>query len=218
MKFIDKQYKLGRSFIVEGVHVSEALVNRCLEKYDYVIPLFIYVNEENDHLMRFSSRCENGSVDPAKNRYAMNFGNIRLIQKSIMGKTMSNKFVQVENTDAKKAASFLNEVITKYFRELNNMSLPEFKMLAKNRKGNLLNESIEKGLKKINKAKLISESKKKEKIKNRDQLMKLLFSKEMKMLMFCRNDNKARYWFLKHNKIYHKRIKKYPLVKLEKRH
>lgn len=28
MKFIDKQYQMNRSFIVEGVHVSEALVNR----------------------------------------------------------------------------------------------------------------------------------------------------------------------------------------------
>lgn len=134
MKFIDKQCKMNRSFIVEGVHVSESLVNRCMKKYDYVIPVFIYVDSEDEHLERFSSRCEGASVDPNENRYAKHFNNIRAIQKAIMKNSLSNKFIKTENKKAKKTVNLLSICIRKYVKKLNQVGGLGHQHLAINRK------------------------------------------------------------------------------------
>jgi len=214
MKFIDKQYQMNRSFIVEGVHVSEALVNRCMKKYHYCIPLFIYVDSEDDHLMRFSSRCKGASVDPKENRYAKHFNNIRAIQKAIMKNSLSNKFIKIENLNAKKTTHLFSICIRKYVKELNEISFLEHQKLAINRKWNILDDVFEKAKVKVKNQKQVKAAPKKS---DRDEIWKELNRDGNYQTVFCRKDAVQRPWFLKHEKIFHTRTKKFPLVSPQQR-
>ena len=208
MKFIDKQYKQNRTTIVEGVHVSESLVNRCMEKYDYVVPLFIYVENADDHLKRFSNRCKGASVDPKVNRYAKNFKHIRAIQKAIVKNTLTNKFIKTDNSDSIRTYKLLGKCIRRYIKKINEVSGIGHQKIAVNRKCNILNEVFKKAQKiatKINEEAKVQMS-------DRDQIWSLLMSSNIRNLLFCRKNGVQKQWFLKHEKIFHDRTKKYRLV------
>jgi len=115
---IDQICQKGESLVVEGVHLSESVCSRLYEKYEYCIPFMIYVNDADEHKLRFGSRCDNGSIDPSKNRYVKNFRYIRAIQKSIVQHPFTSKYIKLPNDDAKKTLGLVITCIRKYVKKL----------------------------------------------------------------------------------------------------
>lgn len=206
---ISKICDSGESLIVEGVHLSESVCSQLYKKYEYCIPFMIYVKDAEHHKSRFGSRCEGGSVDPSKNRYVKNFRYIRAIQKAIKQNPIDSKFIKTDNDDAKRTLGLVTTCIRKYIRKLMNLSSTHSHHLIGDRKSNILNNEYKKSVVQIQKEvkdKVIEKKPKKD--------SKVTSPKDDKMKwIFCRkNKDRSQYWFLKYEKLYHCRTKKYPLT------
>jgi 2-phosphoglycerate kinase len=113
---IDKIWQSSQSLVVEGVHLSESVCSKLFDKYIYCIPFIIHVKDADEHMKRFGSRCEDGSIDPSKNRYVKNFRYIRAIQKSIKKKPIYSRYSKIANDDAKKTLGVVSTWIRKYIK------------------------------------------------------------------------------------------------------
>jgi hypothetical protein len=168
----------------------------------------IYVNDAGQHKMRFGSRCEGGSIDPEINRYVKNFRYIRAIQKSIIQNPYDSKYIKVDNDDAKKTLGLVTTLIRKYLKKLMKLSYIQLKSLAANRKRNILGDCFSKARHEVEN---IMENSKSVNIDKKS----LRFSKEpanFKLLYKNSYRDSRRYWFLRHEKLFHLRTKKDPLT------
>jgi hypothetical protein len=207
---IDQVCQRNQSLVVEGVHLCESVANKLFKKYEHCIPFMIYVNDADQHMQRFGSRCEGGSIDPAKNRYVKNFRNIRAIQRAIIQNPIDSKFIKTDNDDAKKTLSLVTTCIRKYLKKLMELSYVQRQNLVVDRKRNILNDRYEKSLQQIlnqNKEKVESTKQQKEKSSKSPK-------DEGNLQWVYRKSRKedSKYWFLRHEKLFHMRTKKNPLV------
>ena len=148
LKEIDELMKTKGSLIVEGVHVTESVVNKWFEKYDICIPFMIYVKNAEDHKNRFASRW-NGSIDPSVNKYVKHFDNIRAIQKSIKQIAIDSKFIKTDNENGDKTYNIVIQCIKKYIKKLNKTETSEGSSLVISRKRNMLCHIYESVVQKI---------------------------------------------------------------------
>ena len=210
---IDKICGAGQSLIVEGVHLSESVCNKLFAKYQFCIPFLIHVKDAEKHMQRFGSRCEGGSIDPAKNRYVKNFRYIRAIQKAIRQNPIDSKFMKAANDDAKKTLGLVSTCVRKYIKKIMNLGSNAVKNLIPDRKKNILRVIFEKSVVQWNnkdeKDTASSEQsipKAKTSEQPQEEGLKWIYINEKKETKL------DQYWFLRHEKLFHTRMKKFPLI------
>lgn len=198
----------GKSLIVEGVHVTESVVNKLFDKYDFCLPFMIYVKNAEEHKQRFGSRCEGGSIDPEKNRYVKNFQNIRAIQRAIKQISINSKFIKTDNDDAKKTFNLITKCIRKYIKYQIEVGLIDRRNLVVSRKRNVLNDIFKTTLQSMEDS---------TKTKNKQDVTKVNRKSSRISIgnLWVSNHTKEAFmkpWFLRHEKLFHTRTKKHPLV------
>lgn len=204
LKEIDELVSTNGSLIVEGVHVTESVVNKWFEKYDFCIPFMIYVKNAEEHKNRFGSRW-NGSIDPALNKYVRHFDNIRAIQKSIKQIAIDSKFIKTDNDDGNKAYNIVMRVTKKYIKKLLKTESNEGSSLVISRKRNMLYHIYESIIQNIDEKKAKdTQNNKNNKLTKEDLSLWYLESKAT---------GDVHPWFLKHgNKFFQKKTKNTTLV------
>jgi 2-phosphoglycerate kinase len=210
---IDKICGTGQSLIVEGVHLSESVCNKLFAKYQFCIPFLIHVKDAEKHMQRFGSRCEGGSIDPEKNRYVKNFRYIRAIQKAIRQNPIDSKFMKATNDDAKKTLGLVSTCIRKYIKKFINLGSNAVKNLLSDRKKNILCDVFEKSVVQCNNkdekdtaSSELSIPKTKTSEQPQEEGLKWIYIKEKSVTKL------DQYWFLRHEKLFHSRMKKIPLI------
>lgn len=107
-----------RSLIVEGVHLTPALMCRLSAACPSCIPFVIYISNENKHRERFAVRSKSqASLDPSNNKYIRFFSNIRAIQSHIITAADSHMFPHIDNTNVDRSVSLMHSVIMKALRK-----------------------------------------------------------------------------------------------------
>lgn len=212
---IDQILSKGESLIVEGVHLSESVWNRLFTKYTFCLPFMIYVSDPEEHKKRFGSRWEGGSIDPSQNRYVKNFSYIRAIQKSIIQNPIDSKYAKINN-DNVRTLGVLSTCIRKYIKKLMELSHLHTDSFLLDRRCNLFKDSFEKALSQCQK-----EDEKSQQISNLTKGLnkeKVVQDTQNFKEIYIRNRMpQNQYWFLKHEKFFHNRTKKLPLVPILKK-
>lgn len=107
-----------RSLIVEGVHLTPALMCRLSAACPSCIPFVIYISNENKHRERFAVRAKSQtSLDPSNNKYIRFFSNIRAIQSHIITAADGHMFPHIDNTNVDRSVSLMHSVIMKALRK-----------------------------------------------------------------------------------------------------
>lgn len=160
---------------------------------------------------RFGSRCEDGSIDQAKNRYVKNFRYIRAIQKAIKKNPIYSKYSKIANDDAKKTLGVVSTCVRKYIKRLLNLSYIQRENLIMDRRCNIFkeifDESVTQCQKKDEDLKQSNQPDKKYDKHNNSSKTKLQWSYVSKKKLKL-----DQYWFLRHEKLFHSKLHKFPLI------
>jgi hypothetical protein len=113
-----------RSLIVEGVHLTPALMCRLSAACPSCIPFVIFISNAHKHRERFAVRSKSQTLDPANNKYIRFFDNIRAIQAHIITAAEGHMFPPVDNTNVDRSVSLMHSVIMKALRKAKSLMFP----------------------------------------------------------------------------------------------
>ncbi|XP_075089853.1 P-loop NTPase domain-containing protein LPA1 homolog 2-like [Nicotiana tabacum] len=96
------------SVVVEGVHLSLNFVMGLMKKHPSIIPVMVYIANEEKHLERFAVRAKYMTLDPAKNKYVKYIRNIRTIQEYLCNRADKHLVPKINNTNVDKSVAAIH--------------------------------------------------------------------------------------------------------------
>ncbi|MEW5304223.1 MAG: hypothetical protein WDW36_006848 [Sanguina aurantia] len=100
-----------QSMVVEGVHLSINFVVQLMKRFPAVLPFLVYIKAESRHVERMAVRAKYMTLDPHKNKYIKNMGNIRWIQDYLVRKSDKHLIPKVENTNIDRSVGIIHLTI-----------------------------------------------------------------------------------------------------------
>lgn len=101
----------GTSVVIEGVHILSKTYREILEKNLNTLCFIISIDKEERHMSRFAVRSPDGTIDPSKNKYVLNFKSIRIIQKFLKNKAEKYHIPIIENSNIDKSLGIIHSTV-----------------------------------------------------------------------------------------------------------
>ncbi|CAD7698931.1 unnamed protein product [Ostreobium quekettii] len=98
----------NESLLCEGVHLSLNFVIRLMRSHPSIVPILVYISNEEKHRERFAVRSKYMAMDPAKNRYVKYLKNIRVIQDFLIRKADKHLIPKVDNTNVDRSIAIIH--------------------------------------------------------------------------------------------------------------
>ncbi len=87
----------GISIIVDGVHILPSIMDPKLLKSPNIIPVFLHLSNEEDHMRRFQERAKTKVMRKPLEDYLENFDGIRIIQDHLLEQARLHGIPFIEN-------------------------------------------------------------------------------------------------------------------------
>ncbi|XP_059297525.1 P-loop NTPase domain-containing protein LPA1 homolog 2-like [Lycium ferocissimum] len=110
-RLITSWEKQNESVVVEGVHLSLNFVLGLMKKHPSIIPVMVYIVNEEKHLKRFAVRAKYMTLDPAKNKYVKYIRNIRTIQEYLCNRADKYLVPKINNTNVDRSVAGIHATV-----------------------------------------------------------------------------------------------------------
>jgi len=82
-----------------------------MRKHPSIIPVMVYISNEEKHMERFAVRAKYMTLDPSKNKYVKYIRNIRAIQEYLCNRADKHLVPKVNNTNVDKSVAAIHATV-----------------------------------------------------------------------------------------------------------